>query len=154
MKIKGWSIPPFLPTTKPFQNMSSRTKKESSSSPIPRFRLEIDKPVDIYFTLPIQNKSIWITFTNTGRYTLHDLKPMDLSPPFSMYGGIPKVLRPGESFMIKFKFYPSKSKKYLSTLVLNSNEASFRFPLVGERSSNVYKYNGLIRHNGKYSYGG
>ena len=154
MKVKGWGIPPFLPTAEPFQNMSSRTLKESPSSPIPRFRLEIDKPVDIYYTLPIQDKSIWITFTNTGKYTLHDLKPNDLLPPFSMYGGIPRVLRPGESFKLKFKFEPSKPRKHSSTLVLNSKEASFRFPLAGEWACNVFTYNGLIRHNGKYHYGG
>lgn len=151
MAIKGWGVDPFN-SERIALNASSRVIQHDMDNSVPRYRLEADREsLEFYLNLPSTESFEWITFTNTGKYPLRDLSISSVEP-FIVGGGIPAILRPGESFKVRVKFFPEEPRSYSSTLQVRNEQLVLLVPLRG-----IWKYLGLIydgtaRHNGRYFY--
>lgn len=153
MKIKGWGIQPFNPLDHVI-NASSRKLQDPPDTNIPKYRLEASVPeVNFELNLPVKDTYIWVVFTNTGRSPLRNLAG-EVDLPFLVQGGIPSVLRPGESFQLRLNFYPDEPNIYTEYLTLFNKDYVFRLVLKGIWQYVGLLYDGLARHNGKYYYGG
>ena len=130
MAIKGWGVDPFNPE-RIVLNASSRVIQHNMDSSVPRYRLEADREsLEFYWSLPNVETFEWVTFTNTGKYPLRELQ-VRFDEPFIVQGGIPAILRPGESFKIRVKFFPDEPRRYTSSLLVQNEEVVFRLPLLG-----------------------
>lgn len=153
MKIKGWGIQPFNPLDRVI-NASSRKLQDPPDTNIPKYQLEASVPeVNFELNLPEKDAHVWVTFTNTGRYPLRNLK-QEIGLPFLVRGGIPKVLRQGESFKLRINFSPEEPDEFSDYLNIYNDVYTFRLLLKGIWDYVGLLYDGSARHNGRYFYGG
>lgn len=132
MTLKGWGVPPFDPGSKVL-NVSSRVvRRDLDTLPVP-YRLSPDKEsLEFQMNLPEVISYQWVEFTNTGRLAINGLT-LRSKPPFLVQGGVPQVLRPGESFRIRIQFYPEEPGAYARYLVVASEQLELVVPVVGVR---------------------
>ena len=153
MTLKGWGVPPFDPRSKVL-NASSRVVRTDLDDLPPLYRLSPDKEsLEFQLNLPEAISYQWVEFTNTGRLVISGLT-LRSKLPFLVQGGVPQVLRPGESFRIRIQFYPEEPGTYVRDLVVASEQLNLVIPVVGVWKYLGLLYDGVARHNGKYFYGG
>ena len=130
MTLKGWGVPPFDPRNKVL-NVSSRVVRTDLDTLPELYRLSPDKEsLEFQLNLPEVISYQWVEFTNTGRLAIKDLT-LQSKPPFLVQGGVPQVLRPGESFRIRIQFYPEEPGAYTRYLVAASEQLELVIPVVG-----------------------
>ena len=153
MTLKGWGVPPFDPRSKVL-NASSRVVRSDLDTLPPLYRLSPDKEsLTFQMNLPEVISYQWVEFTNTGRLAINGLTLRSKSP-FLVQGGVPQVLRPGESFRIRIQFYPEEPGIYVRDLVVTAEQLELVIPVSGVWEYLGLLYDGVARHNGKYFYGG
>ena len=152
MGLKSWGVPPFKPepVSQKDVNKSSRSIG-SGTTDTPRYRLEVDKPIDLLLGSTAPDNFDWYTFTNTGRYAIKKLKMYIDSPWFKIRGGVPKELKPGESFKVEIRFQPKEDGVYLSLLHAKHSEGVFYFDVKG-KFVNGLLYDGSAAYNGRYAF--
>ena len=153
MTLKGWGVPPFDPRGKVL-NASSRVFRTDLGDLPPLYRLSPDKEsLEFQMKLPEVISYQWVEFTNTGRLAISGLN-LRSKLPFLVQGGVPQILRPGESFRIRIQFYPEEPGTYVRYLVAASEQLNLVIPVVGVWEYLELLHAGVARHNGKYFYGG
>ena len=153
MTLKGWGIPPIDPGNKVLNTSSRVVRTDLDTLPV-LYRLSPDKEsLEFQMKLPEVISYQWVEFTNTGRLAINGLT-LRSKPPFLVQGGVPQVLRPGESFRIRIQFYPEEPGTYVGNLVAASEQLELVIPMVGVWEYLGLFYGGTVRHNGKYAYGG
>ena len=151
MSLKGWWVEPFNPE-QIVLNASSRVIQYDMDNSVPRYRLEADREkVEFYWSLDNKYPFEWVTFTNTGKYPLYNLR-ISFREPFNVIGGIPSTLRPGESFKVRVNFSPDEPRKYTSFLWVQNDDLIFKLPLIGMWEFACLRYDGTATHNGDYLY--
>ena len=153
MTLKGWGVPPFDPRNKVL-NASSRVVRTDLDDLPSLYHLSPDKEsLEFQMKLPEVISYQWVEFTNTGRLAISGLN-LRSKLPFLVQGGVPQVLSPGESFRIRIQFYPEEPGAYTRYLVAASEQLELVIPVVGVWEYLGLLYDGVVRHNGKYFYGG
>ena len=153
MTLKGWGVPPFEPGSKVLNASSRIVRSDLDTLPVP-YRLTPNKEsLEFQLNLPEDIFYQWVEFTNTGRLTISGLT-LKSKPPFLVQGGVPLVLRPGESFRIRIQFYSEEPGTYVRNLVATSDQLDLVIPVIGVWEHLGLLYDGVARHNGKYYYGG
>lgn len=144
----GWAIPPYNPQ-EVVENKSSRVLDHTLSTK-PRYRLEVDKELQIHVSIHTPNPHLWATFTNTGREVLRGLRAT-IPAPFRIHTNIPKVLRPGDSFRMKISFLEEKNGSLQRTLLVTNEKQVFQYVVSGSLDGNLL-YNGDAFYSGKFTY--
>ena len=130
MTLKGWGVPPFEPRSKVLNASSRVVRTDLDTLPVP-YRLSPDKEsLEFQLKLPEVISYQWVEFTNTGRLAISGLT-LQSKLPFLVQGGVPQVLRPGESFRIRIQFYPEEPGTYVRDLVVASEQLNLAIPMVG-----------------------
>ena len=130
MTLKGWGVPPFDPRSKVLNASSRVVRTDLDDLPL-LYRLSPDKEsLEFQMNLPELISYQWVEFTNTGRLAISGLT-LRSKPPFLVQGGVPQVLRPGESFRIRIQFYPEEPGTYVIDLVAASEQLNLVIPMVG-----------------------
>ena len=130
MTLKGWGVPPFDPRSKVLNASSRVVRTDLDDLPL-LYRLSPDKEsLEFQMNLPEVISYQWVEFTNTGRLAISGLN-LRSKLPFLVQGGVPQVLRPGESFRIRIQFYPEEPGTYVIDLVAASEQLNLVIPMVG-----------------------